>query len=577
MPRPHVERGAENHPLRSSTDALAASAVSVTEARYRTLIQAISQIVWTRSPGGEFVERQPAWEEFTGQSLDEYLGSGWLEVVHEDDRLRVKQNWRRAVEAASPYYAEYRMRTRDEVYRWVAVRAAPVLEEDGTVREWIGTHHDIDATKRASEERARLFDSERSARRAAERAIHRLRSAWNVADAASAEASLDDMLHTLSEGLRLALQADEATVLLLDEATSELVVRASVGLEREVAAAIRIGLGEGFAGKVALARTPVVVPDVAKVETTSPFLNEQLTSLIGAPLRASGRLIGVIHAGTVEGREFTEEDVILVQLIADRVAHAIERARLLDAERSARAEAESANRAKMEFLAMMSHELRTPLNAIAGYAELLAIGLRGPLTETQLADVQAISRNERHLLSLIEEVLTFAKLDAGRIRLEPEDVRVAAALASMSDLIAPQMEQKQLLYTLEPSDANLAVYADVEKLQQIVLNLLSNAVKFTPTGGQITISAGMHDTGAVQIRVRDTGIGIPRDKLESIFEPFVQLDRGLTRKTQGTGLGLAISRDLARAMYGDLIVRSEEGKGAEFVLTLPRGEIARRQ
>jgi len=198
MPRPHVERGAESHPLRSSTDALAASAVSVSEARYRTLVQAISQIVWTRSPGGEFVERQPAWEEFTGQSLDEYLGSGWLEVVHEDDRLRVKQNWRRAVEAASPYYAEYRIRTRDDVYRWVAVRAAPVLEEDGTVREWIGTHHDIDATKRASEERARLFDSERSARRAAERAIHRLRSAWNVADAASAEASLDDMLHTLS-------------------------------------------------------------------------------------------------------------------------------------------------------------------------------------------------------------------------------------------------------------------------------------------------------------------------------------------------------------------------------------------
>jgi signal transduction histidine kinase len=415
------------------------------------------------------------------------------------------------------------------------------------------------------------------ARRAAERAIHRLRSAWNVADAASAEASLDDMLHTLSEGLRLALQADEATVLLLEEDTSELLVRASVGLEREVSESIRIRLGEGFAGKVALARGAVVVPDISTIEMRSPFLAESLTSLIGAPLRASGRLIGVIHAGTAEARDFTEEDVILVQLIADRVAHAIERVRLLDAERSARAEAESANRAKMEFLAMMSHELRTPLNAIAGYAELLAIGLRGPLTEAQLADVQAISRNERHLLSLIEEVLTFAKLDAGRIRLEPEDVRVAAALASMSDLIAPQMEQKQLRYTLEPCDANLAVYADVEKLQQIVLNLLSNAVKFTAPGGQITISSGMHVTGSVEIHVRDTGIGIPRDKLESIFEPFVQLDGGLTRKTQGTGLGLAISRDLARAMHGDLIVRSEAGQGAEFVLTLPRGELARRQ
>ncbi|MFL5613417.1 MAG: ATP-binding protein [Gemmatimonadaceae bacterium] len=574
MPRPPVERATEN--LRPPTDALAANAVRVSEARYRTLVQAISQIVWTRSASGEFVERQAAWEEFTGQSLDEYLGWGWLDVIHEDDRLRVKQNWRRAVEAASPYYAEYRMRARDGVHRWVSVRAAPVLEIDGTVREWIGTHSDIDAGKRASEERARLFESERTTRRAAERAMNRLRSAWSVADAASAEVSLDDMLHTLSEGLRLALQADEATVLLLDVESSELVVRASVGIERDVSREFRVRLGEGFAGRAALARTPIVVSEISESDAVSSFLRERLTSLIGAPLRASGRLVGVIHAGTIEAREFSEEDVILLQLIADRVAHAIERARLLDAERAARAEAELANRAKMEFLAMMSHELRTPLNAIAGYAELLAIGLRGPLTEAQLADVQAIHRNERHLLSLIEEVLTFAKIDAGRIRLDPEDVRVSAALASMSDLIAPQMEQKQLEYQLEPCDSSLAVFADVEKLQQIVLNLLSNAVKFTPAGGRITISARLHAHGSeVEIRVQDTGIGIPDDKKESIFEPFVQLDGGLTRTSQGTGLGLAISRDLARAMHGDLVVFSEEGKGAEFVLTLPRGELAR--
>ncbi|HEY2378334.1 MAG TPA: ATP-binding protein [Gemmatimonadaceae bacterium] len=570
-----VERETEN--IRSPTDALAVTPVSISEARYRTLIQAISQIVWTRSPFGEFVDRQVAWEEFTGQSPDEYLGWGWLDVVHDEDRLRVKQNWRRAVEAASPYYAEYRLRSRDGVHRWVAVRAAPVREADGTVREWIGTHSDIDAAKRAHEERARLFESERHARLAAERAMNRLRSAWSVADAASAEASLDDMLWTLSEGLRVALQADEATVLLLDVETSELVVRASVGIERDASQETRIRLGEGFAGRVALARSPVVVPETMALDERSTFLRERLTSVIGAPVRASGRLVGVIHAGTVEAREFNEEDVILLQLVADRVAHAIERARLLDAERVARADAELANRAKMEFLAMISHELRTPLNAIAGYAELLAIGLRGPLSETQLADVHAIQRNERHLLSLIEEVLTFAKIDAGRIRIEPEDVRVSAALASMSDLIAPQMEQKQLDYELEPCDSSLAVYADVEKLQQVVLNLLSNAVKFTPAGGRIVVGASAHanDDNLVEIRVRDTGIGIPVDKLEAIFQPFVQLDGGLTRASQGTGLGLAISRDLARAMQGDLVVYSEAGEGAEFVLTLPRGELLR--
>ena len=407
--------------------------------------------------------------------------------------------------------------------------------------------------------------------------MNRLRSAWSVADAASAEASLDDMLYTLSEGLRVALQADEATVLLLDVQTSELVARATVGVERDISQEARVHLGEGFSGRVALARSPVVVPFTAALDSKSEFLRERLTSVIGAPVRASGRLVGVIHAGTIEAREFNEEDVILLQLVADRVAHAIERARLLDAERASRTEAELANRAKMEFLAMMSHELRTPLNAIAGYAELLAIGLRGPLTEAQLADVQAIARNERHLLSLIEEVLTFAKIDAGRIRLDPEDVRVSAALASMSDLIAPQMEQKQLDYKLEPCDASLAVFADIERLQQIILNLLSNAVKFTPSGGRIVVTAAAHatDDNLVEIRVRDTGIGIPLDKRESIFEPFVQLDGGLTRSSQGTGLGLAISRDLARAMGGDLVVRGEQQEGAEFVLTLPRGELAR--
>jgi PAS domain S-box-containing protein len=571
MPHPPIERGSETP--RSSNHAHPGNAVRLSEARYRTLVQAISQIVWTRSAVGEFIERQAAWEEFTGQSASEYLGSGWLEAVHEEDRLRVRQNWKRAVEAASPYYAEYRLRSRDGTHRWVAVRAAPVLEPDGTVREWIGTHSDIDATKRATEERARLFESERNARLAAERAMDRLRSAWRVADAASAETSLDEMLHTLSEGLRRALQADEATVLLLEESGTELVVRASVGLEREMEEAVRIPLGEGFAGTVAFARNPLVVTDTSRFDVRSAFLLERIKSLIGAPLRASGRLVGVIHAGTTEMRDFSEEDVILLQLIADRVAHAIDRIRLLDAERAARAEAELANRAKMEFLAMMSHELRTPLNAIAGYAELLEAGLRGPLTSVQLADVQAIHRNERHLLSLIEEVLTFAKIDAGRIRFVPEDVRVSAALASMADLIAPQMEQKQLEYRLEPCDRELAVFADVEKLQQIVLNLLSNAVKFTPAGGRVVISADVAREGMVEIRVRDTGIGIPQDKLETIFEPFVQLDHALTRTASGTGLGLAISRDLARAMNGDLMVNSEDGAGAEFVLTLPRGKL----
>ncbi|HKO14913.1 MAG TPA: ATP-binding protein [Gemmatimonadaceae bacterium] len=540
------------------------------ETRYRTLVQAMSHVVWTRSSTGEFVLRQEGWGAFTGQPFEEYRGWGWLEAVHPDDRLRVKQTWRRTVEARTTYNSEYRLRTADGMHRWVASRAAPVLEADGTVREWIGTNTDIDAAKRAAEERSRLYESERTARFAAERAIARLREATSISDEATAARSLDDMLVTLCERLCAALQADNAMVLLLAD-ERRLVVRASAKLDFDAGESTEVIVGEGFAGQVAASRAPLVLAAVPDVQPHSRCLRERLRSLAGAPLLASGRLVGVLHVGTLAQRDFSEEDVLLMQLVADRVAHAIDRERLLEAERAARAEAEAANRAKMDFLAVMSHELRTPLNAIAGYAELLEMGLRGPLTDEQLADVQSIHRNERHLLSLIDEVLTFAKIDAGRLRLEPENVRLRAALESVSDLIAPQIQQKALEYVLRPCDPNLVVFADLEKLQQVVLNLLSNAVKFTPEGGTITIMASVDATQPerVLVSVRDTGIGIPVHQLHEVFEPFVQLEHGYTRSTEGTGLGLAISRDLARSMGGDLTVTSEAGRGAEFTLALP--------
>jgi len=416
---------------------------------------------------------------------------------------------------------------------------------------------------------ARLHASERSARVAAERATARLRAVQDLSDAAASEESVDDMLHTLAERVCKALQADSATVLLRVEGTDELVVRTSLGLEEEVVGHDRVRIGECFAGRVATARGPLVVADATDFPVRPMLRRAGLVSLAGVPLIASGGLIGVLHVGTHDHRDFTEDDVRLLQLVADRVAIAIERAQILEAEQRARAEAERANRAKMDFLAMMSHELRTPLNAIAGYAELLELGLRGPVTEAQLTDLRAIRRNEQHLLSLIEEVLSYAKLDAGRVHLDLGEIRVSAAVESSISIVASQIERKGLRLTTELGDADLTALADLEKLQQIVVNLLSNAIKFTPAAGEITVRAdSLGDR--VSIRVRDSGIGIPRQQHERIFEPFVQLDSGLTRRSAGTGLGLAISRELARAMRGDLAVTSEPGAGAEFTLTLPR-------
>jgi signal transduction histidine kinase len=251
--------------------------------------------------------------------------------------------------------------------------------------------------------------------------------------------------------------------------------------------------------------------------------------------------------------------------------HLEERRELLDRERAAREEAEAANRAKSDFLATMSHELRTPLNAIGGYAQLIELGVRGPITPEQLEDLRRIERSQRHLLSLINDVLNFAKLEAGRVEIEVSTVRVRDLLLGVEALVMPQLQVNGLRYVREDDGDSLAVRADEEKSRQVLVNLFSNAVKFTPAGGEIRVTCAA-DAACVSITVSDTGHGIPADRLEAIFEPFVQIGRGLTSRQEGTGLGLAISRDLARRMGGDVTVRSVEGEGASFRFTLPRAD-----
>ncbi|MFL5385392.1 MAG: PAS domain S-box protein [Longimicrobiaceae bacterium] len=234
--------------------------------------------------------------------------------------------------------------------------------------------------------------------------------------------------------------------------------------------------------------------------------------------------------------------------------------------------AEAANRAKAEFLASMSHELRTPLNAIAGYADLLLMGVRGELGPEARSDVQRMRRSGQHLLSLINDILNFAKIEAGQLHYELERVPVAALLADLEVLVGPQVAQRGLSYRSSPGEGGLAVWADEEKTRQILLNLVTNAIKFTEPGGTVAVSYHRADRG-VRIRVADTGRGIAPEQQARIFDPFVQVDRHLTAESQqGVGLGLSISRDLARGMGGDLHVESVPGEGSVFTLWLPTRE-----
>lgn len=232
------------------------------------------------------------------------------------------------------------------------------------------------------------------------------------------------------------------------------------------------------------------------------------------------------------------------------------------------AEVEALSRAKSQFLASMSHELRTPLNAIGGYAELIEMGLGGSVTDQQREYLTRIRGSQQHLLRIINDLLNYSRIEAGKLTYEREPVSLSSVIETVVGLIEPQTASRGITLSAPPC-ADVVAIGDRLKIEQIVLNLLSNAVKFTPRGGQVTITC-QADAEQASLTVADTGPGISTDHLEDIFEPFVQLGRSLSSGHEGAGLGLAISRDLARAMGGDVTVQSRAGKGATFTLSLPK-------
>jgi signal transduction histidine kinase/CheY-like chemotaxis protein len=298
------------------------------------------------------------------------------------------------------------------------------------------------------------------------------------------------------------------------------------------------------------------------------------SATIAVPLLGEGRPVGALGLTFPAPRVIGPEERAFLLTMARLGGQAVERARLYadanaarrDAE-EARARAEAANQAKSQFLATMSHELRTPLNAIRGYADLIDVGVYGPVSSEQHEALARIRRSEAHLLGLINEILEFARIEARPPEYRREPVSLQQVMSDARAFVEPQLRAKALGFNAV-SDEGVVALADPDRVRQIVLNLLSNALRFTPPGGQIALRCSAVGSQAV-VRVKDTGIGVPADQLDRIFEPFVQLGRTLSAPASGTGLGLAISRDLARGMGGDLFVESEAGRGATFTLTLP--------
>jgi signal transduction histidine kinase len=391
---------------------------------------------------------------------------------------------------------------------------------------------------------ARAFEAESRARR-------RLEQVQAVTDAALANLELDELFTVLLPRIRDILEADTCAVLLLDEDTDELAARAAVGIEEEVEQGVRIPLGGGFAGRVAASRQPVILDDVDHADVLNPILRQKgIKSMLGVPLLVEDNPLGVIHVGTLVHRRFTADDVELLQLVADRVAIAIERGRLHE-------QTVRLDRLRANFVAIASHELRTPATSVYGVLKTLFerdAQLNQDLRREMLR--VGVEQGER-LTRLLEELLDLSRLDVRGVTVRPRPLELASALGEIVSDALPAGTNVDLHV---PDD--LVVVADRLVLDRVVSNLLGNALRY---GAEpITLSAEAGDA-EIQITVEDSGPGVAEEIHDSLFERFARTES----PNVGSGLGLSIARNYARAHGGDL-VHEPGATGARFTLTVPQ-------
>ena len=720
------------------------------EERYRGLVEAATQMVWTTDRDGQVVD-MPFWRELTGQTVDEVRGTGWISAIHPDDLNEVETRWRSATTARAPYEAQYRLRLRDGSYRWYRARGIPVLNPDGSVREWVGLFNEVDRLVRRDEamhllaeasatltesldeqatlealtklavdkladgamitlvreagrfehvaarsrdgvtaeyametekmyplpadapsgyprairtgepelvredtfdqdvlpsiaadathlerlrrlgmysamvvplvargntlgaftlvlhgperrrafdqsdlelatelgrraalalDNARLFDAERRARTDAARAAELTRRLQEITASFARTIDLRGVAETtLSQGID-ALSAEAGVVYLMNAAHDALELVAGRGMDSALRAEFaHLPLN-----------TPMPVTDAVR-EGEILYLNDRASVLarypdalaanqrvaadswVALPLQHDGRVLGAIALGFRGDRDFSVTERALLDALARHCAQAMERARLLDAEREARDEAERANQAKSELLAKVSHETRQPVHATIGWIDMLELGIHGAVTDSQREALRRIKQNQLRLLSVLNDLLDIARIEAGQVELMLRDVAIASLVDAVEGAVAPQMRDKSIRFRFAHPDPSVRVRADADQLVGILTNLLGNAAKFTPAEGSVEVACEVREQ-VVLLHVRDSGIGIDPTMIDRVFEPFFQVESGFTRTTEGTGLGLTISREAARAMGGDIELTSVLGEGSCFTVTLVRAPTA---
>jgi PAS domain S-box-containing protein len=544
---------------------------------FRLLVESVSDYaIFLLDPTGHIMSWNAGARRIKGYEAEEITGKHFSIFYTPQEVKRGKPGYGLTVAAADGSWQEEGWRVRQDGSRfWASVVITALRGDEGELIGFAKVTRDLTEHKQTEDEHAQLLALERAARKETEATVERLQAIQSVTEAALVHLNLEDLLRTLLDRIGEILSVDTVAVLLVEGPDrDELVARAAKGIEEEVEQGVRIPIGRGFAGRVAAEQRPIVLDDVDHAEVLNPLLLEKgIHSLLGVPLLVEGRVVGVLHVGSLYHRRFTEQDTQFLQIVGDRVALAIEHARLTEEARVARQEAEISEatlRAQDEFLSIAAHELRTPVTSLRMGAQLLVRRLtEGPSFDAEQFQrgLTTIDRQSSKLTHLITQLLDTARIRGDQLQLHRTRVDLADLVAGEVELVQARSTRHTFVLVSPPT---LSATIDPLRFEQVMTNLLDNAVKYSPDGGRIEVELSADSSGIVRVTVRDEGVGVSPDHRSHLFERFYRAHADDHRS--GMGLGLHISKEIVIRHGGRIWAEFPPGGGTCMVVEIPQDE-----
>ncbi len=533
--------------------------------RYALAAEGANDGLWDWDIANDTIYYSPRWKSMLGFEEHELTRGfqDWEDLIHPDDHDHATQALNEYLEQiAETYNVEIRLRHKDGTWRWIQDRGKAVFDANGKAIRMAGSHSDVTGRRQAEE----------SIRRRNEY----LAASSEIGKIVTSTLDLNSIFARTVNLINERFKFYHAGIFIVEETGFKAVLREATGNAgaemKKNKHTLQVN-STSIVGRVTSEGHSVVVNDVMDdpLHRPNPLLPETRAEA-AIPLKLGSRIIGAIDIQSKTAGAFIEDDIAVLQTLADQIAVSIDNARSFELSQQAVMDMREVDRVKSQFLANMSHELRTPLNSIIGFSRVILKGIDGPITELQQQDLSAIYNSGQHLLGLINDILDFAKIEAGKMELAFDEVNMADITSSVLSTMSGYVKDKpvQLKGIIEP---NLpTVRADTIRIRQVMLNLISNAAKFTDEG-DIIVEVGVKPgpTGRKELRVSviDSGPGIGPDDQAKLFQAFSQVDDSATRKTGGTGLGLSICLELVKMHGGRIWVESEVGKGSTFSFTLP--------